>query len=233
MDGARVRRVGFWDAENWSALPSALYGHRKPARVAEEADVAVLLLLPAAAEVEDAEAAEGEVVADGVGGVEAREAVGEGAGGFPVGRGAVVQAEKRGDAMDVGVDGHQQLRGIDERPEAEVGRRAADHPAKKEVHALARAAVVGRREQKAERRRLGGWTGGVSPPPAAAGRRRASRRGRRRSDGPYEASERRTDVGVIRVVARLEQRAEGAVLPDCARETREQRDEVGRLVKAM
>src|SRR5439155_25496864 len=121
--------------------------NREPTDVPQQADVAVLLPPLPAAEMEDAEAAEGEVVADGVGWVELGQAGGEGAGGFPVGALAAVEAEEGGDAVDVRVDRHHQLGGVDEGPEAEVGRRAADHPTEEEVHALAGGAVVGAREK--------------------------------------------------------------------------------------
>src|SRR5712692_2150285 len=108
--------------------------HWKAADVAEQADVAILLAPPAAAEVEYSKAADGEVVADRIGGVEFRQAVGDRAGGLPVGGLAVIQSEKRGDAVHVRVERHDQFGRIDEVPDAEVGRVAADHPAEEKIH---------------------------------------------------------------------------------------------------
>ena len=97
------------------------FSDRKSARIAKKTNVAIFFAAFAAAEVEDAETAEREVVADGIGFVEVRELVGDGARSFPVGGFAIVQSEKCGDAMDVRVDRHDELRWIDEGPQPEVG----------------------------------------------------------------------------------------------------------------
>src|SRR5438270_8967638 len=127
-------------ASRWF-VHSVGFDDRKSARIAQKANVAVFFAPLAAAEIEDAEAAESEVVTDRIGWIEASERVGDLARGLPVGGLARVEAEKGRDAVDVRVDRHQQFRRIDERPDAEVGGSAADHPAEKEVHALARGAV--------------------------------------------------------------------------------------------
>ena len=114
-------------------------------------DTCVYVPPGASFEIENSEAAEGEVVADGVGGVEAGQRRSQGPGGFPVGALAAVEAEERGDAVDVGVDRHDQFGGIDEIPDAEVGRGAADHPAEEEVHPFAGGVVGGRGEEVVER----------------------------------------------------------------------------------
>src|ERR1041385_4024476 len=130
--------------------------NREAADVPQQADVAVLLPPLAAAEVEDAEAAEGEGGAGGGGSGEAGQGGSQGARGFPVGALAAVQAEERSDAVDVRVDRHDELGGVDEGPEAEVGRGAADHPAEEEVHALAGGAVARGGEGGLERGAVGG-----------------------------------------------------------------------------
>ena len=51
--------------------------NRKAADIAQQANVTVCFAAFAAAEIEDAEAADGEVVADGIGAIELGEAIGE------------------------------------------------------------------------------------------------------------------------------------------------------------
>src|SRR6266487_3738144 len=111
----------------------------KAADVAQQANVAVFLAPLAAAEIQYSKPADGKVVTDRIGGIELRKAIGDRARGLPIGRFAIVQPEKRSDAMHVRVERHHELRRIDEIPDAEVRRGAADHPAQEEVHALARA----------------------------------------------------------------------------------------------
>src|SRR5207237_4978982 len=102
---------------------------RKSADIAQQADVAVFFAALAAAEVEDAEAAKGEVVANRIGWIECGQSIGDRSRRLPVGGLAVVQAEEGGDAMNVRVDRHDELRRIDERPASGVGGCAAPHPA--------------------------------------------------------------------------------------------------------
>src|SRR5437867_5633312 len=116
--------------------------YRKAADVAQQADIAILLAAAAAAEVETSKTADGKVVADRIGGIELREPVGDRPRRLPVGRFAVVQPQKSRDAMHVRVERHDQLRGINKIPDAEIRRGAADHPAKEEIHAFARAAAA-------------------------------------------------------------------------------------------
>src|SRR5205807_2869171 len=106
---AKCMRLGLGEGLR---IAKALYD-RKPAYIAEQTDVTVLFAPPAAAEVEDTEAADGEVVADGIGAVEFCEAVSERAGGFPIGGFTVVQAEEGGDPVNVGVERHDQFGWVD------------------------------------------------------------------------------------------------------------------------
>src|SRR6476661_6029643 len=109
--------LGRWRPNTWLQLIESL--NRKSADVAEQANVAVFLAALAAAEVEDAEAADGEVVADGIAGVEPGQAIGDGASGPPVGALPLRESEERGNAVDVGVERDDQLRRIGEIPDAE------------------------------------------------------------------------------------------------------------------
>src|SRR5713226_74814 len=99
------------------------------ANVAQQANVAIFLPSLPAAEVEYSKAANGKVVADRIRGVQLRETVGDRSRGLPVGRLEIVQTEKSRDAVYVRVEWDDQLGRIDEIPDAEVRRGAADHPA--------------------------------------------------------------------------------------------------------
>ena len=112
--------------------------------------------------------------------------------------------------MDVRVDRHHEFGRIDERPDAEVGRGAADHPAEEEVHPLARGAVRGRRQEVVERFRSAGAD--------------------QRAD---EAGQRWTDVAIRIVVADAEKLAERAVLADGRGDARQERNQFRRLVETM
>src|SRR3954454_20862687 len=76
-----LRKIGFSD--------------RKSARLAKKAYIAIFLAPLAAAEVEDPQTAQREVVADGIGDVEDRELVGNRARRFPVGGLPIVESEER------------------------------------------------------------------------------------------------------------------------------------------
>src|SRR5581483_5867617 len=194
--------------------------NRKAANVAQQADVAILLAALAAAEVEDAEATDGEVVADGVGAIEFGEPVGDGSRRFPVRRLAIADSEKRSDAMHVRVERNDELRRIDEIPNAEVGRGAANHPANEEVHALARAAVFGRSEQISQTPVIPtlsvsegegpGWVGGARTEIFRAPRpsRSLATLGMTSEQRFHKSCQRRADILIALVVATPEQLAE-------------------------
>ena len=120
------------DSNNW-----------KPTDVAKQADVALRLASPPAAEVENAEPADREVVAHRIVFAESSEAIGDASSGLPVRGFPAIEAEKPGDAMHMRVERYDELAWVDEIPQTEIGRSAADHPAQEEIHPLAGAAIAG------------------------------------------------------------------------------------------
>ena len=94
---------------------------RKSANVPQKANVAVFLPALAAAKIENSKPADGEVVANRIGRIELRQAVGDLTRALPIGTLAFVETEESRDAMDVSVERNDELRRIDEIPDAEVG----------------------------------------------------------------------------------------------------------------
>ena len=116
------RRVPLGPTEHGSCTGQSLHRQRRVAGLAD---------------VEDADAAERVVEPDRVARVEPRERVGDLPGRLPVGGPAAGQPEAPGDAVDVRVGRDDEAVGRDARPEAEVERVRADHPAQVEIPALA------------------------------------------------------------------------------------------------
>src|SRR2546428_6207180 len=108
-------------------------------------------MLPRGAGSAYAEVAEGEVVADGVLGVEQAQAAGDVLRGLPGEILAPGQADEPADPVDVGIERHHQLGGGDLPPEPEIDSvGASHHPAQEQVEALAGAAAIGVRKQVLE-----------------------------------------------------------------------------------
>src|SRR5215470_13511446 len=89
---------------------------------------------------------ERKVVPHGVVRVEAPQAGGDLLDHSPVAAAPPRETDRAGHVLDVRVHGHEQRRGRDAAPDAEVRRLATDHPAQVEVEALARPARRGQRE---------------------------------------------------------------------------------------
>src|SRR2546428_1180793 len=101
-------------------------------------------MLPRGAGSAYAEVAEGEVVADGVLGIEQAQAAGAVLGGLPGTSLTPGQADDPADPVDVGIEWHHQLGGGDLPPEPEINSVwASHHPAQEQVEALAGAAAIG------------------------------------------------------------------------------------------
>src|SRR5207245_4047589 len=108
-------------------------------------------IFPGGAGAADAEVAEGEVVADGVLGIEQAQAAGDVLRGLPGKILAPGQADEPADPVDVGIERHHQLGGGDLPPEPEIDSVwASHHPAQAQVEALAGAAAIGVRKQVLE-----------------------------------------------------------------------------------
>src|SRR5215475_5538115 len=144
-DGARAR--GARRSTTASRAPSAdapaspVHAHRpEPARLAHPGVPTVQALAGHAL------VTEREVVPHGVVRVEAPEAGGDLLDHSPVAAAPPREADGAGHVLDVRVHGHEQRRGRDAAPDAEVRREAPDHPAQVEVEALARPARRGQRE---------------------------------------------------------------------------------------